>query len=122
MNRRGFLGSILALAAAPAIVRADSLMRIVPISAPIIPVETGITEAALVALLKKVWESGGEPEVIKCGPDVAQRLFGFSGVATRMDNHLSVYVSDYGTARIESDRQMPPKRLLVKSGFYHWTA
>lgn len=30
MNRRGFLGSILALSAAPAIVRADSLMRIVP--------------------------------------------------------------------------------------------
>lgn len=30
MNRRGFLTSMLALAAAPAIVRADSLMRIVP--------------------------------------------------------------------------------------------
>lgn len=30
MNRRGFLQSCLALAAAPAIVRADSLMRIVP--------------------------------------------------------------------------------------------
>jgi hypothetical protein len=30
MNRRGFIGSILALGAAPAIVRADSLMRIVP--------------------------------------------------------------------------------------------
>ena len=30
MNRRGFLSSCLALAAAPAIVRADSLMRIVP--------------------------------------------------------------------------------------------
>lgn len=30
MNRRGFLGAILAAAAAPAIVRADSLMRIVP--------------------------------------------------------------------------------------------
>jgi len=30
MNRRGFLASCLALAAAPAIVRADSLMRIVP--------------------------------------------------------------------------------------------
>lgn len=28
MNRRGFLGSILALGVAPAIVRADSLMRI----------------------------------------------------------------------------------------------
>lgn len=31
MNRRGFLGSILALGAAPAIVRADSLMRLVPV-------------------------------------------------------------------------------------------
>src|SRR5574343_1126621 len=30
MNRRHFLGSILALGVAPAIVRADSLMRIVP--------------------------------------------------------------------------------------------
>lgn len=30
MTRRGFLGSILAAAVAPAIVRADSLMRIVP--------------------------------------------------------------------------------------------
>jgi hypothetical protein len=30
MNRRGFIGSILALGAAPAIVRADSLMRIIP--------------------------------------------------------------------------------------------
>lgn len=30
MNRRSFIGSILALSAAPAIVRADSLMRIVP--------------------------------------------------------------------------------------------
>jgi hypothetical protein len=30
VNRRGFLGSILALGAAPAIVRADSLMRILP--------------------------------------------------------------------------------------------
>lgn len=30
MNRRGFMGTMLALGAAPAIVRADSLMRIVP--------------------------------------------------------------------------------------------
>ena len=36
MNRRGFLGSCLALAAAPAIVRADSLMRIVPRDAGVI--------------------------------------------------------------------------------------
>lgn len=31
MNRRGFLGSILAACAAPAIVRADALMRVVPV-------------------------------------------------------------------------------------------
>lgn len=36
MDRRGFLGSILALGAAPAIVRADSLMRIIPLDAPIL--------------------------------------------------------------------------------------
>lgn len=30
MNRRGFIGSILAFGTAPAIVRADALMRIVP--------------------------------------------------------------------------------------------
>lgn len=32
MNRRGFLGSMLALGAAPAIVRAESLMRVYPAS------------------------------------------------------------------------------------------
>lgn len=36
MNRRGFLGSILALGAAPAIVRADSLMRIIPREATVL--------------------------------------------------------------------------------------
>lgn len=36
MNRRGFLGSILALGAAPAIVRADSLMRVIPLDTEII--------------------------------------------------------------------------------------
>lgn len=36
MNRRGFIGAILAAAMAPAVVRADSLMRIVPRDALII--------------------------------------------------------------------------------------
>ena len=36
MNRRGFLGSILALGAAPAIVRADALMRIIPRDASVL--------------------------------------------------------------------------------------
>lgn len=36
MNRRGFLGAMLAACAAPAIVRVDSLMRIVPVETQII--------------------------------------------------------------------------------------
>lgn len=36
MNRRGFLGTILAAAVAPAIVRADALMRIVPREATVL--------------------------------------------------------------------------------------
>jgi hypothetical protein len=40
MNRRGFLGSILALGAAPAIVRAGSLMRV--IAPPKLPPLNGI--------------------------------------------------------------------------------
>lgn len=37
MNRRSFLSSVLALGAAPAIVRADSLMRIVPRETALLP-------------------------------------------------------------------------------------
>lgn len=41
MNRRGFLGAILASAVAPAIVRADALMRIVPREASVVSIERG---------------------------------------------------------------------------------
>lgn len=41
MNRRGFLQTCLTLAAAPAIVRVDSLMRVIPLET------TVLTEAAL---------------------------------------------------------------------------
>lgn len=40
MDRRGFIGSILVACAAPAIVRADSLMRIVPVNTTILPAGT----------------------------------------------------------------------------------
>lgn len=42
MNRRGFLGAILAAAVAPAIVRADALMRIVPRDAAVLPAPGGL--------------------------------------------------------------------------------
>jgi hypothetical protein len=45
-TRRGFLGSILALGVAPAIVRADSLMRIVPREVEILTSTDGVTWGA----------------------------------------------------------------------------
>lgn len=39
MDRRGFMGSILALATAPAIVRADSLMRVIPVETKILSLD-----------------------------------------------------------------------------------
>lgn len=47
MNRRGFLGSILALGAAPAIVKAESLMRI---AAPAAEVFTWHQETVIIDL------------------------------------------------------------------------
>lgn len=61
MNRRGFLGSILALGAAPAIVRADALMRVVPRSMGALTQASGMERAALeierdfIASLEKCW-------------------------------------------------------------------
>lgn len=49
MNRRGFLGSILAAAVAPAIVRADSLMRIVPRETLFMNVDMAFNDATAVA-------------------------------------------------------------------------
>lgn len=40
MNRRGFLGAILAGCAAPAIVRADALMRVVPLGTDVLTLDT----------------------------------------------------------------------------------
>jgi hypothetical protein len=78
MNRRGFIGSILAAAAAPAIVRADSLMRIVPVETEVLvpmtlsmrralpsPTITGVT-----VLNAQEWSVDGEVWYATHGPSV----------------------------------------------------
>ena len=67
MNRRGFLTSCLALCAAPAIVRADSLMRIVPR-------ETGILRAVdeIAADLSAINADGSY--IVFCHPDMEREL------------------------------------------------
>lgn len=52
MNRRGFLGSMLALGAAPAIVRADALMQLVPVQSLILRPQIDI--AAVTALIREI--------------------------------------------------------------------
>lgn len=127
MDKRGFLGSILAACAAPAIARADALMRIVPVETAVltgtaIPATSALTEAALKALIQKVWAAGGEPDIIRCGPEFARVLEStYAGAATRlvgvpgdwMPAAESVYVSDYGVSRIVVERDQ--RNLIVES-------
>lgn len=54
MNRRGFLSSILAAAVAPAIVRADSLMRVIPLETTIL-LETGVGGVTNVSVNSLLW-------------------------------------------------------------------
>ncbi len=60
MNRRGFLGSIIAACAAPAIVRADALMRVVPVETAVITESVTYTLPGQIAVWERVlggWRS-----------------------------------------------------------------
>lgn len=84
MDRRGFLGSILALGAAPAIVRADSLMRIVPTDTLVIDlIESQYTftrESFAYTVTASLWvrtPSGGwdrQSKVIPAGQPVVMKI------------------------------------------------
>lgn len=50
MNRRGFLQSILVAAAAPAIVRADSLMRIIPRDLAVMDIGVGAYDVEILTI------------------------------------------------------------------------
>jgi hypothetical protein len=66
MNRRGFIGSILALGAAPAIVRADSLMRIVPLDVSVVRLEDLIWDIAPIdSLILRYMGTLDEPAFIQ---------------------------------------------------------
>ena len=78
LNRRGFMGAILALAAAPAIVRADSLMRIVPRA-------TGVLTLAI-ALEHRGWTRRGGPALLS--PEAA-------GARPRRDHRYILLTGDY---------------------------
>lgn len=71
-----------------------------------------ITENLLKNVLQTIYTSGGEPDVIMCGPVNKQKISGFSGNNTRMldgaDKKLvtsvDIYVSDFGELRVQPNR------------------
>lgn len=65
MNRRGFLQTILAACVAPAIVRADSLMRVIPRETTILlPQERFMPHELVVLHQRGYWVSPGDFESV----------------------------------------------------------
>lgn len=98
MNRRGFLGSILALGAAPAIVRADSLMRIVPIQTTVWQV-VGVREDLSDVLgipgvrlmpLSKIADASKYILVAESGGQVFRKTIAVTGTWDMADRQLEV--------------------------------
>ena len=74
-----------------------------------------LTEAALKAVIKEVWEAGGDPTTILVGAGTKQKISGFGGIATQYRDNpqvgpatiigaADVYVSDFGQHMIVPDR------------------
>ena len=70
------------------------------------------TEAQLKSVIKSVWNSGGNPQIIMVGPFNKQKLSGFTGNSTRFDagadatlyTSVDVYASDFGQTQVIPNR------------------
>lgn len=78
-------------------------------------VEATITEAAVKAVIRACWTSGGNPDVLLCGPYNKVKISGFSGILTnsiqqRAGGQATIiaaadsYVSDFGTFKVVPSR------------------
>ena len=76
---------------------------------------TAFVETGLQSLLQQAWSTGGETDVILCGPTIYNKISAFTGIATRFRNVESkaqaqiigaadVYVSAYGSHKIQLSR------------------
>ena len=76
---------------------------------------TAFVEAGLKSMLQQAWSTGGETDVILCGPGVYNTISGFTGIATRFRDVASrqqaqiigaadVYVSAFGSHKIMLSR------------------
>ena len=70
------------------------------------------TETQLKSVIKSVWNSGGNPQIIMVGPFNKQKLSGFTGNSTRFDagadatlyTSVDIYASDFGQTQVIPNR------------------
>lgn len=80
-----------------------------------------ILEPFLKSVIQNVWNNGGDPSLIICGPFNKTAISAFSGNSTRFDRGedkrvvtaIDVYVSDFGDHRIVPDRFSRERTVLV---------
>ena len=74
--------------------------------------QRAFTESQLKDVIKSVWNAGGDPSMIMCGPFNKQKLSGFTGNSTRFDagadatlyTSVDVYASDFGQLQVVPNR------------------
>ena len=74
--------------------------------------QRAFTEAQLKDVIKSVWNAGGDPSMVMCGPFNKQKLSGFTGNSTRFDagadatlyTSVDVYASDFGQLQVVPNR------------------
>ena len=74
--------------------------------------QRAFTESQLKSVIKSVWNAGGDPSMIMCGPFNKQKLSGFTGNSTRFDagadatlyTSVDVYASDFGQLQVVPNR------------------
>ena len=92
-----------------------------------------ITEANMRTVIKKVYEAGGDPDVILCKPAIKQAISDLaqSVSSLRTDTKgdspahviaaVDVYVSDFGTFKIVSDRNQFREKDVFFIDFDYWS-
>ena len=74
--------------------------------------QRAFTESQLKSVIKSVWNAGGDPSMVMCGPFNKQKLSGFTGNSTRFDagadatlyTSVDVYASDFGQLQVVPNR------------------
>ena len=111
MNKRGFIGAILAMASAPAIVRADSLMRIVPRDTLILGDQVALAARDMLSFMRETISFDIMRDQVVIGFDI------FDGV-TQLSTTAAMFAVDYRAQRdqVRKDAQTALLRAVANRG------